>query len=401
VDHNDAPSLDAVVTLLSTAHVDGRQTLQFMGSKKLDAEGKFRLTGVPYGEYYLRIEKQSPWRVAYYPGVNDLSGAKKVIVRDQDVSLRDIQVPTTPVFKVSGTVIQSAGDAPGALMFYLANDSPIHQGDPFPAPTSALRVSPPQFEIGDISPGSYILYAVFGDRLSGLLGRGNLSIEDHDVADLKIVLKPMVGIAGKIVMKDAQSKVPENLKIATPSKGNFPSLLASTLSREAIAATRSGEFAVRNLFEGGRYGIAVQGLPDDVYVSDILLGTRSILPDGSFVASLTQESFEVQLARPAAMVRGSVRNAAGQSAAGVFVLAVPDFARRKNIALYKAITTDSRGQFAIRGLAPGEYQLFAWPARPTRDITEDPASLAPFESRSTTVRVDSKNTTDINLRLIQ
>jgi hypothetical protein len=83
------------------------------------------------------------------------------------------------------------------------------------------------------------------------------------------------------------------------------------------------------------------------------------------------------------------------------VLAVPDFARRRNLAFYKGMTSAPNGEFAIRGLAPGEYQLFAWPAPLSRNVTEDPALLAPFESRSTTVKVNAGVTASVDLRLIQ
>jgi hypothetical protein len=357
---------------------------------------------VPFGEYYLRIENQSPWSVAYYPGVTDLSAAQKVIVRDPDLFLGEIKLPNPAKFKVSGSTFHST-DAGRPLTFYMAHDSPILKEDPFLVSASSLRVSSTEvrFELNDIPAGTYVLYPVLGDRSMGSLGRENLRIDDHDVQDLKIAVKPMVGIRGRIVMKDSQSRLPENMRIATPSKESLPPLLVSDLSRDAIAVSRSGEFAVRNLVDGGRYGISVQGLPSDAYVSDIRLGGLSILPESSFMAGLTEESFEVQISMPGGIIRGVVRDAVGQAAAAAFVVVVPDFVRRKNSALYKRVTADSRGQFTVQGLAPGEYQLFAWPAPPPQAAEQDPAFLGAFESQSTRVSANTGITTETNLRLIQ
>jgi hypothetical protein len=402
---NDAPSVAAVITLLSPAYENGRQVLRASARSTIDHEGKFRFTGVSSGEFYLRIENQEPWSIAYYPGVADLSGAQKLTIHGQELRLGDIRLPNQTRFQVSGSVIQSPSDNSrglGALTVYLAHDSPIFQEEPFVVSASSVRIGPTEvrFELHDIPAGSYVLYPVLGERSIGSLGRGNLRVEDGDVRDLKIAIKPMVGIRGRIVMKDSQSKLPENMRIATPSRDVYPPLLISDLSRGAIAVSRSGEFAVRNLVDGGRYDISVQGLPPDAYVSDIRLGTLSILSDSSFVAGPTEESFEVQIAIPGGILRGIVRDATEQPAATASVVVVPDFARRKNSAFFKRATTDSRGQFAIQGLAPGEYYLFAWPAPPPQGAEEDPAFLGPFESRSTRVKVTPGVTVDTTVRLM-
>lgn len=402
---NDLPSEAAVVTLLSPAYEDGRQVLRIAARNTIDREGKFHLTGVPSGEFFLRIENQEPWSIAYYPGVTDLSAAQKLTIRGQEMPLGDIRLPNEARFKVSGSVIHSPLENSRGLPMlavYLSHHNPILQEEPFLVSASSLRISPTEvrFEIHDIPTGSYVLYPVLGDRSIGSLGKENLRVEDRDVQDLKIAIKPMIGIRGRIVMKDSQSKLPENMRIATPSKEIFPPLLVSDLSRDAIAVSRSGEFAVRNLVDGGRYGLSVQGLPPDAYVADIRLGSFSILSDSSFVAGPTEESFEVQIAMPGGLIRGVVRDATGREAPSASVVVVPDFARRKNSAFYKRVITDSRGQFTIQGLAPGEYHLFAWPAPPPRGAEEDPAFLGPFETQSTRVKATPGLMVDTSLRLM-
>jgi hypothetical protein len=403
VDPNGAPSQAAVLGLLSPAYVEGGQALRSVARMTIDREGRFRMTGIPFGEYYLRIENQSPWRVAYYPGVADPAAAQRVVIRDHDLLLGDITLPNAPGFKVSGSVFHSPSDAARSLTLYIAHDNPGLQEEPLVASTSSLRVSPAElrFELDNIPAGSYVIYPVLGDRALGSLGRENLRIEDSDIRDLSIAVKPMVGIAGRIVVKDGQSRLPDNLRIATPSRDTFPPLLVSDLSRGAIAVSRSGEFAVRNLIDGGRYSLLLQGLPPAAYISDIRLGSRSILSDSSFIASLTEEFFEIQISMAGGIVRGGVRDATGKTVDAASVVAVPDFARRKNPAFFKRTTTDSRGQFTIQGLAPGEYQLFAWSVPPPQGAEEDPSFLGPFESRSTRVNVNVGVTAEASLRLIQ
>jgi hypothetical protein len=279
VDQNGGPSAAAVIALLSTVYVDGRQSLRVVGTNTIDSEGNFRLTGVSFGEYYLRIENQSPWSVAYYPGVTDPSAAQKVTVRDPDLFLGDIRLPNPSRFKVSGTVFHSP-DAGGALTVYMAHESTIVEEEPFLASVSSTRTSSSEvrFELNDIPAGSYTLYLVVGNRALGSLGKETLRIDDRDIQGLGITLKPMVGIAGRIVVRDAQTRFPENLRIATPSRDSLPPLLVSDLSRSAIAVSRTGEFAVRNLVDGGRYGISLQGLPTDAYVPTSNWEAEAFLP---------------------------------------------------------------------------------------------------------------------------
>ena len=402
VNRDGGPSADANVALLSMAYVDGRQALRILRNATSDNDGNFRFIEIPSGDYYVRVEHQMPRTIAYYPGVVDPSGAQRLTLREQDLALGDIQLPNVPRFKVSGTVIHSPSEGGRALTIYLSHDNLELQEDPFLVSLSSRRVSSTEvrFELNDVPAGAYILYPLLGDRGLGSLGKESVRIDDRDVSDLKIVLKPMVGIAGRIVMKDAQSRLPENLRLATPSRDSFPPLLVSDLSRSAIAVARNGEFAVRNLIDGGRYGISVQGLPPDAFVSNIRLGNRSILSDSAFVAGVTEETFEVQIATPGGIVRGSVRDSGGQPVASASVVAVPDFPRRKNAAFYKRTTTDARGQFTIQGLAPGEYQLFALPGPPPQGAEEDPAFLGVFESRSTRISAVPGQAVEANLTLI-
>ena len=102
-----------------------------------------------------------------------------------------------------------------------------------------------------------------------------------------------------------------------------------------------------------------------------------------------------------AVIQGIVRDAAGQSVARAAVVLVPDFAKRKSSFLYKRTITNSAGQFSVRGLAPGDYQVFAWPSPPPQGAEEDPVFLEPVENRGTTVRATSGVTTEANVRVIQ
>ena len=57
----------------------------------------------------------------------------------------------------------------------------------------------------------------------------------------------------------------------------------------------------------------------------------------------------------------------GLPAAGVWVVVVPEESRRAEFRLYKSKTTDQRGNFELRGIAPGAYKVFSWDAVESKD----------------------------------
>src|SRR4030095_9866494 len=69
---------------------------------------------------------------------------------------------------------------------------------------------------------------------------------------------------------------------------------------------------------------------------------------------------EVTSSSRGARIQGAVTDKEGLPAAGVWVVAVPDQARRLNFRLFKSQTTDQYGRFDLHGLTPGKYKLFSW-----------------------------------------
>jgi len=67
--------------------------------------------------------------------------------------------------------------------------------------------------------------------------------------------------------------------------------------------------------------------------------------------------------------------------------------------LFKDATTDQHGQFRLKGVAPGEYRIYAWD-----DVESgawlDAAFLRNLEGKSETVTVEPKGRQKIELKVI-
>jgi hypothetical protein len=69
---------------------------------------------------------------------------------------------------------------------------------------------------------------------------------------------------------------------------------------------------------------------------------------------------QVSLRTGAATVEGVVRDGSNRPIANATVVVIPPDARRENRALYKTATTDAAGKYTVRGIAPGNYKIFAF-----------------------------------------
>lgn len=73
---------------------------------------------------------------------------------------------------------------------------------------------------------------------------------------------------------------------------------------------------------------------------------------------------ELVLGAPAGAIVGTVMKSVQQPAAVATVTLLPAPSLRGNPVLYKRATTTAEGTFALAGITPGSYRLFAWDTIP-------------------------------------
>jgi hypothetical protein len=76
--------------------------------------------------------------------------------------------------------------------------------------------------------------------------------------------------------------------------------------------------------------------------------------------------FDVGVEAPTPMqivLKSGAGSVEGVAQPGAIVALIPD-GRRQNLALYYGATADAQGAFAMRGVVPGEYKIFAWDSIP-------------------------------------
>jgi hypothetical protein len=404
INSNGSPATNERVLALGIAYQDGQRVMYSSKTATTNDRGEYRLFGLDAGEYYVR----SDYRVSgtargsaaatsrvYYPGVDDPNRATRVAIKPGAESGGinfNVQAATT--VNISGTIVnpipgaspsptattlpatgRRGGGLPGAAaatVFYLLprDDGAIRDDAPevLRSYGTAADQSEGKFEIRDVRPGHYVLYAMVRNVENNATVRytGHIAVDvgSQDLSGIRIVLRPDVDLRYRFTANGdpiAQTQLPPVL--ALRGRDSLPSQLAQPLVQPAGFQL---DWRASSVMAEGQYVLdSTLSTLQDVFVADIREGDKSIYETGTIVAgSDIPETVEIVLSRGAGMISGSVLTTSATPASGVQVILIPNGSRRKNPLLYKRATSGADGQFALVGLAPGAYKLFAWETIP-------------------------------------
>jgi hypothetical protein len=381
--------------------------------------GEYRIDGLPPAEYYLRVDNTGlriaddkvDARTTYYPGVVRTSEATPVVLRDQDLSGIDIRIPQTAEFKISGTLVgvplmrfPDGREGPARGSFFLVSSDPGNIDEPqaLHVPNVGTDVSgETRFEIRGVVPGTYYLYAFVGQ--SNLVNRIVVQVDDQDVKGLRMVLGPLHAVKGRFLVDGEDSAISwRGFGVSSSPHELLPIQLSGVagtrlLGRLGGTGQAPNEFTLEGLVEGVRY-LPSFFLPPDAYLADIRQGGSSVFNIGGvFRATAADGPIEVNVGSRGGIVQGVARNASGQGVTQASVALVPSTPRRQATQLYKQVLTDASGQFSFRGVAPGEYKVFAWPVMLRDTAHKNEEFLSRYEFRGVSVRVSAGATATVQV----
>jgi hypothetical protein len=430
-DANGAPRSNTTVQAFSTAYQTGFALMQpaIAGPPKTtDDRGEYRLFWLPPGEYFIGAAPAAaaggpgtpfqPGARTFYPGVTRMNEAIPITIKGgEDLRGMDIALRTVQAFKIAGTVTNSIApplDPTGAVLpttifFHLANRD---LETPYEATTAnnygniQLAVNTGSFELTGVPPGSYEVLARVADPKAGVglgafsWGRAIVDIEDRDVRNVSIAINPAANLSGTVRTAGGTTLAP-NLRVAlTPVGGSARVALYTLVSTRAAPVEANGTFTVSSV-PPGRFRIAaVSGLPQNFYIADVRQNAISVFDTGFDIDSQVPEPIEILVSNGAGMVEGIVEDGPSKIAAGAIVALVPESKRIENRALFASAVTDSSGRFTLRGIAPGDYRLFAWESTPANAF-QSPAFIRKYESKAHTIRVAQGATVSTSLAVIK
>ena len=357
--------------------------------------------------------------LTYYPGTPDVSRAAAIELQPGVETRADFQLVKGDRYRIRGHVIDvSTGRPPsmatlsvsprnggaGATMDALFGGlSGLFQGNKYNPATG-------EFEVRDVAPGSYWLQVMITSINPSAPGGVALSapgagpgfnttqipvdVSNGDLDDVTITTSPGVSISGRIRMEGPTNDNPfSTLSLSLQpvvGGGSILSTLAGTVRPAA-----DGTFTIPRVTPG-EYRLYVSGLNQGTFVKSARLDEADAL-QAVTIGGRVDGSLDIVLNPNAGQVDGTLIGGDLKPVSGVSVVLVPERSRDR-LDLYKTAITGQDGRFSIRGIAPGDYRLFAW-----EDIEPfsyfDPDVLKQYETHGKPVQIgeSSKETADMRI----
>jgi hypothetical protein len=145
------------------------------------------------------------------------------------------------------------------------------------------------------------------------------------------------------------------------------------------------------------YRISFTGIPTDSYVLAAKAGNQDLLTGRATIAGNTE--ITIALVAQAATIEGVVNNSENKRVPGAIVALVPDGERRDSDILYRSEISDQGGHYSIRGIAPGQYQLFAW-AEMSGSQYRNPEFIQKFDGRGASLEITKAERLSMDLSIL-
>lgn len=424
VDDQEEPMAGVRVELVGTEYRHGEVRHTFRSVANTDDLGEFLLERARPGVRYAIRAKLVPesqdaisdapgdpelrrpaFRPTYYPSSTDVAGAERMIFRVGEVREGvEIRMERAESFCISG--VTQSGGAARAAMFYLEPRWPISglygPGSGTYLRTPQRRTGPDgRFRVCDLAPDEYritVFTPAEGDFTH--FGLVDVALVDRDLEEVQVVAGPARPLPGEIVWADEAPAEPIEDEV---------NLFLFPTDRVSYGDERNGRSSTSQIpgdfvFPGvwlGEYELAVRGLPDGIYLSDVRYDGRSIrhgslnfgsAPDGS--------RLRIVLAHDPGYARFTVSDSDGDPAPDAYVYLIPDgvFGPADVAARMRELRGDQYGVYLSDEQPPDVYQAVAMPMKIT-PAPEDIALLNAARPTAPEVELVAGETTELDLEL--
>lgn len=399
----------------------GKATRETAGNVATNDLGEYRIAGLFPGQYWIgampppdlrdyeqqrgkspQVDPQSNdqpdvrYVTTYFPGTYDAIQASAVSLKAGDEMPVNFMLVPARTYRVRGLVTGvPAAQKPTVEMFSKAGDS-------YRANANEIGHDG-QFEVRGVAPGSYVVTASAGTETQPLTARQEINVVAGDVEGVRLAPQPSFRLSGHLHIEGTATvdltQFSANLRQAELAE-NPGLFLSQEFFGTNAAVDRVGNFEWKNVNPGNYivqvYGVAGQGF----FLKSVTLGGRDIIT--GFTAS-GPATLDVVVSTKGGLVEGVVVEKEKDidnehPVANATVVAVPEEKYRKLPDRFGIGSTDQRGYFTIRGMAPGSYTLYAW--QDLEDgIWRDADFLKSQEANGAAVKIDEGSHQQVGLKL--
>jgi hypothetical protein len=406
LDTTGQPIENVPVRLIGRSISEGRSRWNLAGSAESDEDGRFRFQSLTPGSYYLAVgpgiqpevrllardaKPKTGYPSLYYPNAADLSSASPIQLVAGQQAEADFSLPVVPLYHVTGSLALYGSLPEQGVGLQILNQS----GEQLSIPTR-LQLDTGTFDIDAIPAGSYILKAISQAGNRTLRAETHVSVATNlDGVTLVLAPVPLIPITVRMESRDSS-----NLNNPRWSQQRPP--ISVRLISTAMLATEAGSNFVQ---QGGQQIMALQNVEPGKYSADVTpwgpwyvqsaqYGTTNLLSDDVTIASGQSYPIEIVLRDDGATLTGSLKHN-GVDDTPMTLIVAPQPAGKRGV---KVLHTSQPG-FAMNGLAPGDYLVFAFDHGDEIEYT-NPDALQPYASQATPVTLSPNQETHAMLTLI-
>ena len=377
VDGDGLPAVSVPLQLLRAVYSqNGQRIFQGAGNTRTNDRGEYRFYWVTPGRYYLIAgssaastvfgggntspnEPGDTYAFTYYPGTPDFNRATPIEIRSGNELALDFVTPKQQTYSISGKVTADPVTSPNgitalpAVTISLAVQM-LNGGAGVFTMGQAFDPATGTFTLRDVLPGSYVLQAAAPPSSARL----PVEVTNSNIENLVVVVDSGVNVNGRFVVEGGEMPAPNTMRVqmrlVTDGLQNFVGFMPSG------QPGADGSFSLVGVLPG-QYRVIVQP-SQDFYVKEIRYERAEALNNPVEVSRRNADSgtMEILISRNVGQVDGVIVDERMQPVAGVQAVLVPD--NRGRTDLFRNATTDQTGRFTLRGVAPGDYKLFAWEA---------------------------------------
>jgi hypothetical protein len=408
LDEDGDPLGNVKVKCLGIFYDRGKKRLDVNVETNTNELGEFRLASLRPGKYVISAipepdrgqrGRERPIRSArnavaeeyattYYPStMNPVNASPIEIIPGAQSSGINITLERTRSVRVKGHVTGGGRSQRADVMLTTHGDASYGN-----LSREAPADSKGAFQLDGVVPGSYILLAdemVEGKRYSA---RTPLEVRDANIDGIELALEPPGEIQGRLVVEDNGDLMSKPFRLLLQSR-------ADSFGAQYLHLEDESTFKVEESGFAGPYDVKAGGLPGDFYVKSIRLGQRDVLETGFEFTPGAADVLTLVLNPNGGEIEGSVKTAKDEPAALARVTLIPEEGHRSYTSFFKTANSDETGHFIIKGVAPGEYEIYAW-----EDIEEgayqDPDFMKQYESDGQAVSIKEKAHETVQLKVI-
>ncbi|HEX7778877.1 MAG TPA: hypothetical protein VF424_06560, partial [Vicinamibacterales bacterium] len=377
-----------------------------------DAKGRFRIAGVPAGEYVLTILWSDPITArteihftdhtgqdrlvtpgsVFYPGVSTVSQASKILVGEgSESSGIDMLIPPVEIAAIDVTV--TASRPVGEIQLYQ-----ILFDDRLPMLEKTLKLTESSAKL-DARAGRYRLLASAevasnADNVVRLWSSVDVDADPLLPATANMVLEPGANISGRIIFEGKAASAYNTTAWLIPMAA-MPGIRLPTLDGNTTMTAATGEFSIEGILPG-RYLIQACGSTSVTLcmLKAAIVGGRDILDEPIDLAP-GDEIGDVRLIATDRIseLSGRVADATGKPTQTDWVVVFSTDRKYwwRSSRRVRLVRPNANGEYSVRALPAGTYVVAAIPnPRSEDELLTNLPGLASAGARVTIAEGDRK-----------